>query len=100
MDGRRESPSAQKTAHVGDSRLPWTAGVNLRHARFFVQTAFAALLEFEVLHRVGDVDILAADGGIGKSLVERSAGGTHEGVAFEVFLVARLFADEDHARFA
>ena len=61
---------------------------------FLVDAALPALLEFEVLDCIGDIDVAALDAGFRHSAVEELAGGSHEGPALPVFLVARLLADK------
>ena len=51
-----------------------------------------------MLDRIGDVAIAAIHAGGFERLVEQGAGGADEGKAGEVFLVARLFADEHQPR--
>ena len=60
---------------------------------FLVDAAFAAFFKFEVLDGVGDVDLFAVDAGLVEGLVEEAAGGSDEGAALLVFLIAGLFAD-------
>jgi hypothetical protein len=63
-----------------------------------VDPALAALLELEVLDRVGDVDRLALETRFGQGLVEYLAGRTDERRALAIFLISRLFADEHDPR--
>jgi hypothetical protein len=55
-----------------------------------------------MLHGVRDVDFVAVDAGLFETLIQKLACGTDEGLAFDVFAVSGLFADEDQsgARFA
>ena len=55
-------------------------------------------LNFEVLHRVGDVGFGARDAGLLQAFVEEAAGGADEGAAGDVLLVAGLFADKEQRR--
>ena len=52
----------------------------------------------EVLHGVRDVDVVAIDAGGVERAVEQLPRGSDEWVAGLVLLVARLFANDDHAR--
>jgi hypothetical protein len=61
-----------------------------------VDAALAALLELEMLDRVGDVDAGAVDPRVAQRAVERLAGGADERLAGEILLVAGLLADRDH----
>jgi hypothetical protein len=54
----------------------------------------AARLEFEMFDRVGYEHRLAVDPGLRESIIENASGRTDEGLADNVFLVARLFADQ------
>jgi len=76
---------------------PGAAGGDFAGAGSFMEAAFAARLPFEVLDGVGDVDFVAVDAGFGEAAVEQQAGGTDKGLAFAIFAVAGLFADEDEA---
>jgi hypothetical protein len=59
-----------------------------------VQATFAARLPLEVLHHVGDVDLLAIDPRLLQRVVEELAGRSHEGMPLLVLLIAGLLADE------
>ena len=60
-----------------------------------MDAALAALLEFEVLHRIGEIGLGTVDPGLPHGLVEELAGRSHEGPTLQVLLIARLLADED-----
>ena len=59
-----------------------------------MQAAFAALLELEMLDRIGDEHLAAVDAGIDDRAVEHAACRTDERMALSVLLVARLLADQ------
>jgi hypothetical protein len=59
-----------------------------------VQTEFAARYEFEMLDRIGDVDLLPVDAGLLERPVEHLARRADERLAGEIFLVAGLLADQ------
>ena len=61
--------------------------------------ALAARLPFEVLHGVGDVNVLAIDAGVGQRLVEKFPRRPDEWTALDVLLISRLFAYKNDARF-
>jgi hypothetical protein len=63
-----------------------------------VQTALAAHLVLEVFDCVGDEYILARDAGAFQRLIQEAAGGTNEGAASQVFLIAWLLADQHQTR--
>src|SRR5262249_51708792 len=73
-------------------------GVELGGPWRLVNAALAALLELEVLDRVGDVKLLARQTGLGERLVEDLARGPDERRTLKIFLVSRLLADEHDAR--
>lgn len=72
---------------------PGGAGLDLAAGRLLVQAARAARLPLEVLDRIGDVNPAAVDASRLQRLVQKPAGRADEGVALEVLLIARLFAD-------
>jgi hypothetical protein len=63
-----------------------------------VNTALAALFEFEVLDRVGHVDVPAIDPGGLERAIEQPSGRTDERPALQILLIARLFADQHQLR--
>ena len=76
--------------------LPPAAAVDLIGIRLLVQPTLAALLEFEMLHRIGDEDFAAVEPRLGDGAVEHAASGADEGPAFQVFFIARLLAYHHH----
>src|SRR5580765_1049690 len=77
---------------------PRPARVELRCARRLVDPALAALLELEVLDRVGDVDLFALQPGFGQRPVEHLARRPDERRSLKIFLIAGLLADEHDPR--
>src|SRR6185369_777421 len=77
---------------------PRAAGADLAGAGLLVQPQLAALQEFEVLHRVGDVVAHPRDAGVLERAVEELARGADEGLAGEILAVAGLLADEHDPR--
>src|SRR5437867_3103574 len=77
---------------------PRAARVELARSRRLVDPALATLLELEVLDRVGDVELLARQTRFGECPIEHLARRPDERGALEIFLVARLLADEHDAR--
>ena len=73
---------------------PRTARGDFGGAGFFVDAALAARFPLEMFDGVGDVDFPAVDASFGESGVEQLAGRAYERAALEIFLIARLFADE------
>jgi len=65
-----------------------------REMRAFLAVRFP----FEVLHRVCQIERRAGKRGLGEDFVEQRARRTDERLAFAIFLIARLFADQHHAR--
>ena len=91
------APSA--TTSFGFTQLqladqPGAAGGDFARARFLVEAFLAARLEFEMLDGIGHEDFLALDFQPLERCGEHAAGGTDEGAALYVFLVARLLANE------
>jgi len=77
---------------------PRATSCNLRRARLLVNAPLASGLPFEVLHDVGDIDIVARDARLRQRPVQQSACRSDEGMALDVFLVAWLLAHEHQAR--
>src|SRR5947208_16307634 len=63
---------------------------------FFVDAAFAARFPLEMLDDVSDISFLAINACFFKCFVEQFAGRTNKRLAFEVFIVAGLLADEEN----
>src|SRR3954471_3566142 len=94
---RRRRAQADDDERVDGLELgsePGTAGFDLFRSRLLVEAALAALLELEVLHRIGDVDVGARQAGALESLVENAARGSDEDGALAVLHVARLLSDQ------
>src|SRR3979409_339787 len=80
--------------HDGPLALqPPAAGLDLGRVRPLVPPPLAALLELEMLDRVGDEDLFAVDAGLRDGAVEDAAGRADEGPAPPGLLVAPLLAD-------
>src|SRR3954447_21825256 len=77
---------------------PGTARRDLTGVRLLVDPPLAARLPFEVLDDIGDVDGGAIDAGVDEGAIEQLAGRSDEGMAAQVFVVARLLADEHQLR--
>jgi hypothetical protein len=73
---------------------PGAACGNLGRTWFFVDTTLAARLPLEMFYGVGDVDLRAVDAGFDEGRIEQFACGANEWLAFEVFLIAGLLADQ------
>ena len=58
----------------------------------------AARGEFEMLHRVGDINQPPVDAGFFQRLVQQLSRRSNERAADHILLIAWLFADEHHAR--
>jgi hypothetical protein len=76
---------------------PGAAGVDFACVGLGVEAALApgSGFPFEMFYGVGHVDFAAIYFQFFEGAVEQFAGGTDEGAAFDVFVVAGLFADED-----
>src|SRR4051794_21597000 len=64
---------------------PPSAGLDLASIRFLMDSALAARLEFEMLHRIGDIDVRAVDAGFFERRVEHFAGRADERLAAQIF---------------
>ena len=62
---------------------------------FLMQAPLSARLPLEVFDRIGDVALAPVNAGCLQSAIEKFACGANEGTSLSVFLVARLFANED-----
>lgn len=70
---------AHDGAWLHDGRLlrqPTAADRHMRGIRIAMQAALAALLETEMLHRVGEIQPLPRNAGLRQRLVQQLAGGT------------------------
>jgi hypothetical protein len=63
-----------------------------------MDSAFTPLLEFEMFHGVGDIDLRSVKSCVCQGLIEQPARRTHERAALPVFFVARLFAHQHDSR--
>lgn len=72
---------------------PWFAGFQFSAAGLLVNAAFAALLEFEVLYGIGQVDCFPIDARLDKGAVEHASRGSDERPALAVFFITRLLPD-------
>jgi hypothetical protein len=61
-----------------------------------VYAALASRLPFEVLNRIGDINVVAINASGLKRFVEELSCGTNERPPLQVFLIARLFTHEHH----
>ena len=74
---------------------PGAAGGDFAGAGLLMNAALAARFPLEVLDGVGDISRVTIDAGLLQAAVEETAGGTNKRVAFDVFAVAGLLADQD-----
>ena len=65
---------------------------------FFVNAAFSSRFPLEVFCRVGDVNLFAVDACFRKRFIQEVAGGADKRFAFQIFLIAWLFADKNNSR--
>ncbi len=76
---------------------PRHARLNLGSIRFGVNAALAPRLPFEVLHHVRHVHFRADYARIFQTLIQDATCRAHERLTCQVFVVARLFADEHNS---
>src|SRR6185295_13522340 len=99
LRGRR--PQAHERFRLHNRQLvvyPRTAGVDLALTRLLVDAAFPARFPLEVLDDIRDVDGLPIDAGFFERTVEKLPCRTDERMTPEVFVIARLFADQHERR--
>lgn len=77
---------------------PRAAGGDLAGVWLFVKPALPKRLPFEMLHRIGDVDASAINPSFLQRLIKNAAGRSDKRMSFQVFPVARFFADQHHLR--
>lgn len=63
-----------------------------------MKPALATGLPFEVLDYVRNIGGISRNTRFQKRIIQNAASRTHEGPAFQIFFVARLFADEHEGR--
>src|SRR5205085_5829971 len=94
---RRRRAHANEQARPNDSELrfePGPARSDLARVRLLVDAALATRFPFEMLHRVGDVNLRPIDPRFLERAIENFSRRTDEWFAGEVFLVAWLFAQQ------
>ena len=108
-DGAAEQAAHRARSERDDDRwldhLPFELEPDLAALDFvgvgtLVQTALAAHLVLEMLHRVGDENLRAGDLRFRQGAVEDLPGGRDERLAGKVFLVAGLLAHQHQVRMA
>ena len=77
---------------------PRAAGRNFACVRFFVEPTFAHGLPLEVLHGVGDVNLVSVNSGRDQRSIEQAAGRPDKRTSGQIFAITRLFADHQNAR--
>ncbi len=101
LRGRRTQANDDFRLDNGDFGFqPRPARKNFHLVRLSVNSPFAARLPFEVLHRVGDIDLATIDSRDIESLVENTTRWPNERPSFQVFFIARLFANKEHSGLA
>src|SRR3954468_9659984 len=96
---RRAEADDDMRLHGGDLAFePLVTGIDLALRRRLVKASLAAQLPLEVLHGVGDVEMLAIDAGLAERLVQQPSGGPDEWQALLVLLVTGLLAHHHDAR--
>jgi hypothetical protein len=76
---------------------PRPAGEDFEAGRLFVNATLAAILEFEVLDSIGQVNTAPVNPCIRECAIEQSTGGPDEGSAFSILTIAWLFSDHHDA---
>src|SRR6185312_5913916 len=96
--GRSERDDQLGPDHGELGLEPRAARGQLARVGLLVQPSLAAGLPFEVLHGIGDVDLVAIDTGGHQRLVQEPSRRPDERVALPVLLIAGLLTDEHDAR--
>ena len=89
-----QAEDGARLQHLNFCFQPGSAGRDFGGGGFLVLAAFALRLPFKMFDGVGDIDVAAGDAGFLQRLVQHSAGRSDKGVAGHIFLIARLFTDE------
>ena len=75
---------------------PGTARCNFARVRLLMNPAFPAGLPFEVFHSVRDVNLRSIDSGVFERAIHNFPSRTYEWFARDIFVIARLFANQYH----
>ena len=95
---RRSHAQADHDLGLRDGELgvqPRTTGGDLAGKRFLVFSPFSLRFPFEMLDGVCHIHLRAGDPGLSEGFPQNSAGGADEGPTHLVFLISRLFSDQD-----
>jgi hypothetical protein len=92
--GRSEQDEELRLDRLDFRFEPGPARADLLRVRLLVQASFATPHPPEVLDRVRHVDATAIDSGLLQGTVEQLACRPDKGMTLDVFLVARLLADQ------
>jgi hypothetical protein len=99
LRGRRSERENQRGVNLRDFRIePRLARANLDRFGFGVDAALAAFDELEMFDRVRDIDVARIDPGVMHRSMQKLPGGSDERMTLAIFAIARLLADEHHAR--
>jgi len=66
--------------------------------RPLVNAPFAALLEFEVFDRIGEIDVISVNASIRECPLQQLTGRPNKRPTLSIFLITRLFADKCKCR--
>src|SRR5215470_10274050 len=77
---------------------PWTTRCNLTRVRLLMNSTFTARLPLKVFHRVGNVNLRTIDSSFLERAIHDLPGRTNERFASNIFVIARLFANQHHWR--
>src|ERR1051325_7358886 len=77
---------------------PWTTRCDFTRIRLLMNSAFPSRLPFEMFYGVGDINLRPIDSSFLERTVHDFASRTNKRLARDIFVVARLFADQHHRR--
>ncbi len=98
---RRRRTERHDQARVDEFQLlhqPPAVMLQLARRGLLMDAPFPTLLELEMLHGIGDVDLVAIDPGLLHGAVKQLPGKSDEGVALLVILIPGLLADKGDGR--
>lgn len=77
---------------------PWLARANFDRSRLGMDSPLTPFDEFEMLDRVGDIDVVRRDSGTFHRVMKQLSSWAYEWMAEPVFAVAGLLPNEHHSR--
>src|SRR5580658_3914829 len=94
--GRPQTNDDSGTDRIDLLVQPWAAGDDFEGIGLLVQPSFTARFPFEMLHRVGYIDVTAVDTGRLQALMKQLACRTNKRFSLQIFTIAGLFAHQKY----